>query len=130
MYNNNDFDYIGSSASIVLINESNIITADLGITACILFNKNGEIKNMKDSENSIKDLNELKSRHTFNNKEEKRRIKKFNQEIDYNNLKLNIYVPASRCFGLFKYKEDKVFCTYISVLIVARSLYILTFNKT
>ena len=108
LYNNNDFDYIGSSASIVLINESNIITADLGITACILFNKNGEIKNMKDSENSIKDLNELKSRHTFNNKEEKRRIKKFNQEIDYNNLKLNIYVPASRCFGLFKYKEDEI----------------------
>ena len=108
LYNNNDLDYIGSSASIVLINDSNIITADLGITVCILFNKNGEIKNLKDSENNIKDLKELKSRHTFNNKEEKRRIKKFNQEINYNNLKLNIYLPASRCFGLFKYKKEEI----------------------
>ena len=108
LYNNNDVDYIGSSASVVLINDVNIITANLGITACILFNKNGEIKNLKDSNNNTKDLYELRNEHTFNNKEEKRRIKKFNQEIDYNKLKLNIYVPASRCFGLFKYKRDEI----------------------
>ena len=108
LYNNNDVDYIGSSASVVLINDVNVITANLGITACILFNKNGEIKNLKDSNNNTKDLYELRNEHTFNNKEEKRRIKKFNQEIDYNKLKLNIYVPASRCFGLFKYKRDEI----------------------
>ena len=35
-------------------------------------------------------------------------LQKFNKDIDYNNLKLNIYVPASRCFGLFKYKQDEI----------------------
>ena len=107
LYNNKNVDYIGASGSVVLINDTNVITADLGITACVVFNKNGEIKNMKDKKN-IKDLKELKEEHTFNNKEEKRRIKKFNKDIDYNNLKLNIYVPASRCFGLFKYKQDEI----------------------
>ena len=108
IYNNNDVDYIGSSASVVLINDVNVITANLGITVCILFNKEGEIKNLKDSNNNTKELNVLKNEHTFNNKEEKRRIKKFNQEIDYNQLKFNIYVPASRCFGFFKYKKDDI----------------------
>ena len=108
LYNNNDVNYIGSSASVVLINDTNVITAKLGITTCILFNKEGEIKNLKDSNNNSKELNEIRNEHTFNNKEEKRRIKKFNQEIDYNKLKLNIYVPASRCFGLFKYKKDEI----------------------
>ena len=107
LYNNNNVDYIGASGSVVLINDTNVITADLGITTCVVFNKNGEIKNMNDKKN-IKDLKELKEEHTFNNKEEKRRIKKFNKDIDYNNLKLNIYVPASRCFGLFKYKQDEI----------------------
>ena len=107
LYNNNNVDYIGASGAVVLINDTNVITADLGITACVVFNKNGEIKNMKDKKN-IKDLKELKEQHTFNNKEEKRRIKKFNKDIDYNNLKLNIYVPTSRCFGLFKYKQDEI----------------------
>ena len=107
LYNDNDVDYIGSSASIVLIHNDNIITADLGITTCILFNKNGDIKNLRDTKNT-KDLHELKEAHTFNNKEEKRRVKKFNKSIDYNNLKLNIYVPASRCFGLYKYKKDEI----------------------
>jgi len=107
LYNNNNVDFIGASGSVVLINGTNVITADLGITTCVVFNKNGEIKNMKDKKN-IKDLKELKEEHTFNNKEEKRRIKKFNKDIDYNNLKLNIYVPASRCFGLFKYKQDEI----------------------
>jgi len=107
LYNDNDVDYIGSSASIVLIHNDNIITADLGITTCILFNKNGDIKNLRDTKNT-KDLHELKETHTFNNKEEKRRVKKFNKSIDYNNLKLNIYVPASRCFGLYKYKKDEI----------------------
>ena len=107
LYNDNDVDYIGSSASTVLIHNDNIITADLGITTCILFNKDGDIKNMRDSKNT-KDLHELKEAHTFSNKEEKRRIKKFNKSIDYNNLKLNIYVPASRCFGLYKYKKDEI----------------------
>ena len=85
LYNDNDVDYIGSSASIVLIHNDNIITADLGITTCILFNKDGDIKNIRDSKNT-KDLHELKEAHTFSNKEEKRRIKKFNKSIDYNNI--------------------------------------------
>ena len=108
LYNNNDVNYIGSSASIVLINDTSIFTADLGITTCILFNKKGEIKNKKDANGNTKDIHYLKNEHTFNSKEEKKRIKKFNKEIDYNNLKLNIYVPASRCFGLFKYKQDEI----------------------
>ena len=107
LYNNNNVNYIGSSASVVLIDNKNVITADLGITTCVIFNKNGEIKNIKDEKNT-KDLKDLKEQHTFNNKEEKRRIKKFNKEIDYNNLKINIYVPASRCFGLYKYKNDEI----------------------
>ena len=107
LYNDNDVDYIGSSASVVLINDTNIITADLGITKCVLFNKEGEIKNIKNQ--TPNDLYEhLKNTHTFQSKEEKRRIKKFNKSIDYNNLSLNIYVPASRCFGLYKYKQDEI----------------------
>ena len=54
LYNNNDVNYIGSSASIVLINDTSIFTADLGITTCILFNKKGEIKNKKDANGIIK----------------------------------------------------------------------------
>ena len=102
LYNKTDIDYIGSSASIVLINHDNIITADLGITTCILFNKEGKIANNKE----IKDL--LVSEHIFANKKEKKRIKQFNENVDYENLKKNIYVPTTRCFGLFKYKSDPI----------------------
>ena len=102
LYNNTDIDYIGSSASIVLINRDNIITADLGITTCILFNKEGKIVNNKE----INDL--LISNHIFSNKKEKKRIKQFNENIDYENLKKNIYIPTTRCFGLFKYKSDPI----------------------
>jgi len=100
LYNNNNLNYIGSSASIVLINDSNIITADLGLTKCILFNKDGTILNNKESK--------VFEEHTFKNKEEKKRIKKFNKSIDYESLKINFYVPASRSFGFFEYKEDEV----------------------
>lgn len=51
LYNNTDIDYIGSSASIILINNNNIITADLGITKCILFDKEGKILNKKEQMN-------------------------------------------------------------------------------
>ena len=102
LYNKTDIDYIGSSASIVLINHDNIITADLGITTCILFNKEGKIANNKE----IKDL--LVSEHIFANKKEKKRIKQFNENVDYENLKKNIYIPTTRCFGLFKYKSDPI----------------------
>ena len=103
LYSNNDTDYIGSSASIVLINNENIITADLGITACILFNKEGKIINKN---KDPKDL--LNSEHVFENKKEKKRIKKFNEDVDFESLKYNIYLPTSRCFGLFKYKADEI----------------------
>ena len=129
LYNYNDVNYIGSSASIVLINDTNIITADLGITTCILFNKNGEIKNMKDNNGNIKDMQYLKNQHTFNNKEEKRRIKKFNKEIDYDNLKLNIYVPASRCFGLFKYKQDQILNAENQIISCVPDIYIYDKNN-
>ena len=102
LYNNNDINYIGSSASLVFINNECIITADLGITTSILFNKEGVIVNKRDK-NEL-----LKSEHVFSEKKEKKRIKKFNENVDYDNLKLNIYVPASRCFGLFKYKADEI----------------------
>jgi len=75
-----------------------VITADLGLTKCILFNKDGIILNQKD----------YKENHTFKNKEEKKRIKKFNESIDYESLKINFYVPASRSFGFFEYKENEV----------------------
>jgi serine/threonine protein phosphatase PrpC len=107
LYNNNNVNYIGSSASIVLINEDSVITADLGITKCILFNKEGIILNSKDNKES-KNYGDYKVEHTFNNQEEKKRIKRFNKSIDYNSLKMNFYVPASRCFGFFKYKEDEI----------------------
>ena len=107
LYNNNNVNYIGSSASIVLINEDSVITADLGITKCILFNKEGIILNSKDNKES-KNYGDYKVEHTFNNPEEKKRIKRFNKSIDYNSLKMNFYVPASRCFGFFKYKEDEI----------------------
>ena len=102
--NNNNIDYMGSSASIVLVNEDNVIISNLGITKCILFNKDGNILNVKENKN----LGDYKIEHTFNNPEEKKRIKKFNKSIDYNALKLNFYVPASRCFGFFKYKNNEI----------------------
>ena len=144
IYNNMDVNYIGSSASMVLITNDSIITADLGITKCILLNKDGNILNNKDntdnnsSNSTTKDFNDkesLNSRdtkdtsttknsknskntthfkghykdlHTFNNLEEKKRIKKFHKTIDYQNLTINFYVPASRCFGLFKYKDNEI----------------------
>ena len=108
IYNNNDTDYIGSSASLVMINNNYIYVAELGITKCILFNIEGkilnEVKNTeKKNENDILYFN-----HVFDNKSEKKRIKKFNENIDYEKLKMNIYLPTSRCFGLFKYKADEI----------------------
>ena len=105
LYSDNDVDYIGSSASIVLITNDNIITADLGITACILIDKDGKILNGKETEDKkdtkdTKDKKEnkdnkiqiekkeiLKPKHVFENKSEKKRIKRFNESIDYENLK-------------------------------------------
>ena len=107
LYNNNNVNYIGSSASVVLITDDNVITADLGITKCILFNKEGNILNSKENKES-KYNGDYKVEHTFSNSDEKKRIKKFNKSIDYNSLKLNFYVPASRCFGFFKYKENEI----------------------
>ena len=104
LYNNNNPNYIGSSASIVLINDENVIIANLGITKCILFNKEGNILNIKDNKNS----GDYRIEHTFNNSDEKKRIKKFNKSIDYSALKINFYVPASRCFGFFKYKDNEI----------------------
>ena len=103
LYNDNDMNYIGSSASVVLINDNNIITADLGTTKVILFNKDGNLLNSKDYRNP-KNFGD----HTFNNLEEKKRIKKFNKNIDYHTLKLNFYVPASRSFGFFKFKDNQI----------------------
>ena len=91
-----------------MINNNYIYVAELGITKCILFNIEGkilnEVKNTeKKNENDILYFN-----HVFDNKSEKKRIKKFNENIDYEKLKMNIYLPASRCFGLFKYKADEI----------------------
>jgi len=108
LYNNNNPDYIGSSASLVMINNERIYVADLGITKCILFNSEGKILN---DDKNIENKNEndyLSFDHIFSNKSEKKRIKKFNENIDYEKLKMNIYLPASRCFGLFKYKADEI----------------------
>ena len=109
--NKNNLNYIGSSASLVLINQENIITIELGITKCFLLDKNGIIINSKikeDDENlEPKNNNEIKE-HKFSNKQEKKRIKKFNKDIDFESLKNNPYVPTSRSFGFFKYKENEL----------------------
>ena len=65
LYNNNNVNYIGSSASVVLITDDNVITADLGITKCILFNKEGNILNSKENKES-KYNGDYKVEHTFN----------------------------------------------------------------
>ena len=112
--NTNNLNYIGSSASLVLINSDKIITMDLGITKCFLLDKDGNILNLHDKEEEQNDENEKKENdkiiieHIFNNIEEKKRIKNFNKEIDYESLKLNNYIPASRSFGFFKYKFVKL----------------------
>ena len=107
-----NLNYIGSSASLVLINQENIITIELGITKCFLLDKNGIIINSKikeDDENNIEHnyTKEIKE-HKFSNKLEKKRIKKFNKDIDFESLKNNPYVPTSRSFGFFKYKENEL----------------------
>ena len=87
---------------------------DLGITKCFLLDKDGNILNLHDKEEEQNDENEKKENdkiiieHTFNNIEEKKRIKNFNKEIDYESLKLNNYIPASRSFGFFKYKSNEL----------------------
>ena len=108
LYNNNNPDYIGSSASLVMINNERIYVADLGITKCILFNSEGKILNDDKNTENKNENDYLSFDHIFSNKSEKKRIKKFNENIDYEKLKMNIYLPASRCFGLFKYKADEI----------------------
>ena len=108
LYNNNNPDYIGSSASLVMINNERIYVADLGITKCILFNLEGKILNDDKNTENKNENDYLSFDHIFSNKSEKKRIKKFNENIDYEKLKMNIYLPASRCFGLFKYKVDEI----------------------
>ena len=122
--NQNNLSFIGSSASIVLINQDNIITIELGITKCFLFDKSGTIINYKNdieeqNEKNKKEKKEKKEKkdkentdniykHIFSNIEEKKRIKQFNKDIDYKSLMLNPYVPTSRSFGFFKYKENEL----------------------
>ena len=109
----NNLNYIGSSASIVLINKEDIFTIELGITKCFLFDKKGKILNSKikskdKNDTNVKENIENKNEHTFNNDKEKKRIKKFNKSIDYEALKMNPYLPTSRSFGFFKYKENEL----------------------
>ena len=119
-HNENSLNYIGSSASIVLINEKSVIKIDLGITKSFLFDKEGKILNSQTNEEAQKDKKENNNEnnngnnnkgyiyeHLFTNKEEKKRIKKFNKDIDYESLKMNYYLPTSRSFGFYKYKENE-----------------------
>ena len=105
--NKNNLNYIGSSASLVLITQENIITMELGITKCFLLDKKGKIINSKIEPTDKKEMLEINN-HIFSNKEEKIRIKKFNKDIDYKNLEINPYIPTSRSFGFFKYKENEL----------------------
>ena len=110
IHNINNLNYIGSSASIVLINSDKIITMDLGITKCFLLDKEGNILNPynKSEEQTEEKTKKIKIAHTFNNIEEKKRIKKFNKDIDYESLKMNSYIPTSRSFGFYKYKSNEL----------------------
>ena len=110
--NKNNLDYIGSSASLVLITQETIIKMELGITKCFLFDEKGKILNSKINETNAntpeeEEINIIKD-HKFENEKEKKRIKKFNKDIDYESLKMNPYIPASRSFGFFKYKENEL----------------------
>ena len=100
LYNNTNLNYIGSSTAIVLIKDFNIYIANLGITKYIIFNKNYD-------KNDTKSIY-ISEEHTFKDKKEKKRIKKFNKSIEYDNLKINMYLPASRSFGFYKYKSDDI----------------------
>ena len=95
--NSNNLNYVGASASIILIIRDKIILSQLGLTQIFLFDKEGNILNF-DNKN-IKE-------HKFNNEEEKKRIKLFNKNIDYESLNINYHIPSSRNFGFFKYKEN------------------------
>ena len=64
--NSNNLNYVGASASIILIIRDKIILSQLGLTQIFLFDKEGNILNF-DNKN-IKE-------HKFNNEEEKKRIK-------------------------------------------------------
>jgi serine/threonine protein phosphatase PrpC len=64
--NQNNLSFIGSSASIVLINQDNIITIELGITKCFLFDKSGTIINYK---NDIEEQNEKNKKEKKEKKE-------------------------------------------------------------
>ena len=113
IHNLNNLNYIGSSASLVLINSDKIITMNLGITKCYLFDKEGNIinANVKPGEQKEQsdDINKKsKNEHSFNNIEEKKRIKKFNKDIDYESLQMNSYIPTSRSFGFYKYKSNEL----------------------
>ena len=117
----NSLNYIGSSASIVLIDEENIIKIDLGITKCFLLDKEGNILEPQKNEETPKDTkendnNEYKHEHLFINKEEKKRIKKFNKDIDYESLKMNYYLPTTRSFGFYKYKENEFLNEYYQII--------------
>ena len=87
LYSDNDVDYIGSSASIVFINNDFIITADLGITACILIDENGNIINSietKDKKEN-KDKKEKEENKDEKEKEEKEKNKEINENKNSNN---------------------------------------------
>ena len=121
LHKENGLNYIGSSASIVLIDEENIIKIDLGITKCFLFDKEGNILEPQKKEENQKDTkeidnNEYKNEHIFINKEEKKRIKKFNNDIDYESLKKNYYLPTTRSFGFYKYKENEFLNEYYQII--------------
>ena len=113
IHNLNNLNYIGSSASLVLINSDKIITMNLGITKCYLFDKEGNIINAnvkpgEQKEQSDEIIKKSKNEHSFNNIEEKKRIKKFNKDIDYESLQVNSYIPTSRSFGFYKYKSNEL----------------------
>ena len=110
--NKNNLNYIGASTSLVIINKEDIIKIELGITKCFLLDKNGNILKPKtqdesNNENQLED-NEFILRHKFNNKKEKKRIKQFHKDIDFESLIINPYIPTSRGFGFFKYKENDI----------------------
>ena len=69
---------------------------------------NSKLKYKGKNDINAKENTENKSEHKFSNEKEKRRIKKFNKNIDYEALKMNPYLPTSRSFGFFKYKENKL----------------------
>ena len=103
--NQNNLSFIGSSASIVLINQNNIITIELGITKCFLFDKSGTIINYK---NDIEEQNEKNKKEKKEKNDDKKKEEIDLEETDdgINKEDINNIVDYLTNLDFEKYSRD------------------------